>query len=121
MVPSDFVTLQEIPASDHGKRDLDALRVELAAHEQRRNNHAEPETETERYLAATWQGLLAADNVGRSDDFFALGGHSLLAFRLRSRIKRDLGITLEHKVLLRASVLSEMAAAIDRAGAGDLL
>ncbi|MFI7673194.1 amino acid adenylation domain-containing protein [Actinophytocola sp. NPDC049390] len=121
MVPSHFVTLPEIPASDHGKRDLDALRVELAKYEQRRDGHAAPRTDTERYLAGAWESLLAADNVGRSDDFFVLGGHSLLAFRLRSRIKRDLGISLEHKVLLRNSVLSEMAEAIDRAGAGELL
>ncbi|GGN29525.1 hypothetical protein GCM10011609_86730 [Lentzea pudingi] len=120
MVPSHFIALPEIPASAHGKRDMDVLRVTLDEHERRRADHVAPETETERYLAGVWERLLAADNVGRFDDFYALGGHSLMVFRLRSRIKRDRGTTVEHNLLLQSSVLSEMAAAIDRVHGGEL-
>lgn len=113
MVPGQFVVVEQIPANEHGKRDIAELRGRLAALRERRAHSVAPATETERYLADVWETLLSVENVGRNDDFFALGGHSLLAFRLRSRIKRDLSISLEHRAILRAPVLSDVAQKID--------
>ncbi|MEV0050435.1 non-ribosomal peptide synthetase [Saccharopolyspora shandongensis] len=115
LVPSEFVVLPAIPANENGKRDLDALHEELDQLRSRRENYAAPATDTERYLAEMWAGLLAVENVGRDDDFFQLGGHSLMAFRLNTKIKRDLGITLDHKAILRNPVLGHIASLIDEA------
>ncbi|MFF3672952.1 non-ribosomal peptide synthetase [Streptomyces sp. NPDC002120] len=115
MVPSLLVVLEDIPASDHGKRDLDALRELAHRHQERRQRHVAPATETEHLLVTLWEELLTAESIGTGDDFFELGGNSLLAFRLQNRIKRDLGVALEHRVVLRNPVLAALAAAIDAA------
>ncbi|WP_431897553.1 non-ribosomal peptide synthetase [Micromonospora haikouensis] len=115
MVPSYFVTIGEIPASDHGKRDVAALQEMLAEHQSRQDRHTEPATETERYLADLWSGLLKVDRIGTQDDFFALGGHSLLAFRVQNRIKRELGVTVDYREILANPTVAGLAVAIDQA------
>ncbi|SEG94207.1 amino acid adenylation domain-containing protein [Actinacidiphila yanglinensis] len=122
MVPSRFVPLAQMPANEHGKRDLDALRQILAD----ARGHAAPgevgPSPTEAYLVRLWQDLLGVVQVGVQDQFFELGGHSLLAFRMQGRIKRDLKVVLPSAVLLRTPVLSTIAASIDelrQAGAAD--
>ena len=112
MVPSEFVILDRIPMTDHGKRDWDDLRATLGAHLERRANRVEPSTPSEKWLAQAWEELLSAESVGATDDFFSLGGHSLLAFRLQRRIKRDLGINLEFREILDNTVLRDLAAVI---------
>jgi amino acid adenylation domain-containing protein len=113
MVPSRFVTLPEIPANGHGKRDSVVLQHLLAEHRRRSAGYAAPSTDTERYLADLWGELLGIERVGRDEDFFGLGGHSMQAFRMYRRIGRDLGVDLEFPVVIDAPVLSKLAQAID--------
>ncbi|MEU4583288.1 non-ribosomal peptide synthetase [Kitasatospora aureofaciens] len=113
MVPSDFIVLDEMPATEHGKRDMTVLLGLLASYEQRQKNYVAPESETECYLADLWGELLQAEKLGTGDDFFALGGHSLLAFRVRARIKRDLGISVDYQTIAGHPVLLDLANAID--------
>lgn len=115
MVPGHFIALPEIPASDHGKRDMRRLQELLDQHHARQQNHTAPATETERLLADLWESLLGTEGIGGNDDFFQLGGHSLLAFRMQSRIKRELGVILEYRTVLANPVLSALAAEIDAA------
>ena len=120
MVPSGFVVVEEIPATDHGKRDLDALRELLGRHDARQQAHVPPASRTENYLAGLWEDLLAVEHVGITDDFFALGGHSMLAFRMQTRIRKDLAVRLDFTALMRGSAaLGELAALIDAAPKGE--
>ncbi|OLR92020.1 hypothetical protein BJP25_23890 [Actinokineospora bangkokensis] len=117
MVPSSFLRVPRVPATDHGKRDLDKLRELLARHTERTAALVEPRDEVERGLAEIWADLLAVEGVGANDDFFALGGNSLLAFRVRRRVASDLGVQLEPRDVLANSVLAGLAALIrDRKG-----
>ncbi|MGC4807621.1 non-ribosomal peptide synthetase [Micromonospora sp. DT233] len=118
MVPSDFIVVPQIPATDHGKRDTAALGELLDAHRLRRDSHLPPSTPTERYLAELWEGLLGVENVGRNENFFALGGHSLQAFQMHRRITRNLGVKLPVQALLANVVLADLADLIDRTAAG---
>jgi amino acid adenylation domain-containing protein len=120
MVPSQFIAVPEIPATAHGKRDLDALRVILAKHRERDEAYVAPATDTERYLAGLWEELLGVERVGRQEDFFELGGHSMLAYHMHQRINRELRTGLTFPVLLDNTGLRELAAAVDAArdGAG---
>ncbi|WP_323379970.1 non-ribosomal peptide synthetase [Streptomyces alkaliphilus] len=118
MVPSRFIMQDRIPATAHGKRDLDALREVLAKHLAREESYAGPRTDTERFLAGLWENLLSTERVGRDEDFFGLGGHSLLAFRMHHRINRELGLSLPFPVLLNNTVLKDLAAAIDASREG---
>lgn len=113
MVPSRFVTLSEIPANEHGKRDYVLLQDLLAEHRRRSDTYAAPSTATEKYLADLWEELLGVERVGRDEDFFGLGGHSMQAFRMHRRIGRDLGVDLDFPVVLDAPVLSELARMVD--------
>ncbi|TWE18199.1 amino acid adenylation domain-containing protein [Kitasatospora atroaurantiaca] len=118
MVPSQFIVQSQIPATAHGKRDLDALRALLAKHLEREEAYAAPQTDTERFLVSLWENLLSTERVGRDEDFFGLGGHSLLAFRMHHRINRELGVSLKFPVLLDNTVLKDLAAAIDASREG---
>ncbi|MFF2039441.1 non-ribosomal peptide synthetase [Kitasatospora sp. NPDC058170] len=115
MVPSGFVALPEIPANEHGKRDLEALHELLDRHHRRQESYRAPGSGTERYLAELWGELLAVEDIGLADDFFALGGHSILAFRMQTRIRRDRGVRLDFSTIMRSPVLGDLAAAIDSA------
>ncbi|NUP30472.1 MAG: non-ribosomal peptide synthetase [Streptomycetaceae bacterium] len=119
MAPSHYVVVPGIPGNDNGKRDIGSLLGLLREHEQRHERFVPPATDSERYLAGLWEGMLAVERIGAGDDFFELGGHSLMAFRVQSRVKRDLGVALGQKVVLRNSVLSDLAAAIDEAREGE--
>jgi amino acid adenylation domain-containing protein len=126
MVPSRFVPLAQMPANEHGKRDLDEMRrilVEQRVHNSPGSQDRDPDpSPTEAYLMGLWQDLLGIVQVGVQDQFFELGGHSLLAFRMQGRIKRDLKVVLPPAVLLRTPVLATIAATIDelrQAGAAD--
>ncbi|MFD8723985.1 non-ribosomal peptide synthetase [Streptomyces sp. NPDC059629] len=113
MVPDHFIALPEIPASDHGKRDVGRLQGLFDQHHARQQKHTAPATETERLLADLWELLLGTGGIGANDDFFQLGGNSLLALRMQSRIKRELGAILDYRTVLANPVLSALAAEID--------
>ncbi|WP_084598079.1 non-ribosomal peptide synthetase [Micromonospora chokoriensis] len=121
MVPSHLVQLSEIPSNDHGKRDPVALQRLLEEHRGRQDRYVAPTTGTESYLAALWEELLGIESVSGNDDFFSLGGHSLLAFRMNSRIKREFAVPVEYSVILRNSVLADLAARIDELKKGGAL
>jgi amino acid adenylation domain-containing protein len=113
MVPGLFLTVPRIPTNEHGKRALDRLEAIVERERERLAGFAPPAGETERWLAALWSELLGVEHVGRGDDFFDLGGHSVLAFRVQSRIKRELGASLDFGAVLEHSTLGELAAVVD--------
>ncbi|MEV1204954.1 non-ribosomal peptide synthetase, partial [Microbispora rosea] len=79
MLPSMFVALDALPLTPNGKLDRAALPVPQV---QADVPYAEPQTETERAVAAVWADVLGAERIGADDDFFDLGGHSLLAVQV---------------------------------------
>jgi hypothetical protein len=109
LVPAAIVVVDRIPANEHGKRDAAKLR-DLARRElERRRTLVAPRDDCERHLAEVWQDLLAVEQVGADDDFFALGGNSMLAFRLRRRLTRELDVELDMHEVLNTTVLSGLA------------
>lgn len=118
LVPSSFVQVNGLPATEHGKRDRVELDKLARDHVDRRDTVVAPVDRYERYLVELWETLLHVEWIGRDDDFFALGGNSLLAFRLQRRIKRDLNVSVETRQILTAPRLADLAGAIRRAGEG---
>jgi len=113
MVPSTILQLSQIPAGDHGKRDLDALRLLLAGHRERTRTYVPPVGETARYLADLWTELLGVEQIGMTDDFFALGGHSLLVFRMRRQIEREWGVVVDHQTMWSTTGLADLTRVLD--------
>ncbi|MET9488541.1 amino acid adenylation domain-containing protein [Nocardia sp. NPDC006630] len=87
MVPSAIVVLDEIPLTPIGKVDRAALPEPVLA----QREYRAPVTPMEETVAAAFAEVLAADRVGRDDDFFTLGGNSLLATQVVSRLRKLTG------------------------------
>lgn len=65
-------------------------------------------------LRAIWCEVLELDTVGDGDNFFDLGGDSLLGLEV-SMLARERGLAMPASGVLRAPVLRDLAASIERA------
>lgn len=113
-VPASFVRLDALPRTANGKVDRRALPLP----ERERSGltaYREPETQTEKQLAAIWSELLGIERIGADDDFFALGGHSLMATQLMARIRSGFDIEAPLGRLFENPTLSRLALAIEEA------
>ncbi|MBI6951955.1 non-ribosomal peptide synthetase [Pseudomonas sp. CCOS 191] len=107
MLPSAWVSLEQLPLTRNGKLDRQAL----PAPERGGAAHFEaPRDDTERRMAQVWAEVLKCERVGIHDNFFDLGGHSLLATRLVYAVNQRLGTQLSLSSLFQAPVLMDLAA-----------
>jgi nonribosomal peptide synthetase DhbF len=115
MVPSALIPLAEIPLTHNGKLDRRALPSEdtstTVAGREPRNAHEEQ-------LCALFSGLLGRDKVGIDDSFFDLGGHSLLATRLSVAIRRECGVDVPLRTIIKFPTVAELAALLSGAAHG---
>ncbi|HEU4880715.1 MAG TPA: amino acid adenylation domain-containing protein [Longimicrobium sp.] len=112
MVPAAFMVLQALPLTPNGKLDRKALPApEYASADEA---YVAPRTPTEEVLAGIWTEVLGVERVGAEDSFFELGGHSLLATRVAARVRAVFAVDLPLRAVFERSVLSELAAEIDR-------
>jgi non-ribosomal peptide synthetase component F/acyl carrier protein len=93
MVPSTFITLQELPQNAKGAVDRAALSV--LGQEQLTREFVLPRTELEQTIATAWQTALGVDQVGVHDNFFDLGGHSLLMIQIHQKLRTELAVEIE--------------------------
>jgi amino acid adenylation domain-containing protein len=90
MIPSAFHWQRNLPLTDNGKINRQALMALAGGLDSAEQGHDRPRTATEHRLAAAWAEVLGIpkDQIGRRDHFFELGGTSLsglkLAITLRS-------------------------------------
>lgn len=120
MIPSTFVMLEAMPLTPNGKLDRRALPA--PGYVDTQAEFVAPRSDIEEQLAAIWQEVLHADQVGVYDNFFALGGHSLLATRVVSQIRGNFRIELPLASVFEAKTLEELAiiiAARTQASASD--
>jgi amino acid adenylation domain-containing protein len=96
MVPSAFVSIEELPLTTNGKVDSRLLPKPSSLRPIMSQEFASPKTEIERLIASEWKEVLKLEEIGVHDNFFDLGGHSLLLAelhqRLRERVCRELSI-----------------------------
>lgn len=107
MVPAAFGVIEEVPITAHGKLDRRALPepILMVAREYR-----EPNTPTEKRVAALFGRIFSRDRIGADDSFFELGGHSLLAARLVTHIRSEFGIEIDVRVPFDTPTVSGLAA-----------
>ncbi|MEW2067697.1 amino acid adenylation domain-containing protein [Streptomyces sp. NPDC007346] len=114
MVPSRVVVVDRLPVTANGKTDLKAtaLLPEVAAGGNTAA-HVEPNTPTERWLAAEWGRLLGYEEVSTQDEFFSSGGNSLHSVALVNRINKRFGTRLPLQTVFETPTLAGLAARID--------
>ncbi|RMT79884.1 Amino acid adenylation [Pseudomonas viridiflava] len=110
MVPTHLLLLPNLPLTPSGKLDRKALPA--PDYSQLQARYRAPHGEVDVCLAAIWQEVLHAPQVGLDDHFFELGGHSLLAAQVIARIKTRLGVSLPLRVLFEKPVLADLAAEV---------
>ncbi|MCH0564643.1 MULTISPECIES: non-ribosomal peptide synthetase [unclassified Streptomyces] len=108
MVPAAVVPLSELPLNPAGKIDRGALPAE---HTTTVSNGA-PRNSHEEKLCSFFSELLGVERVGIDDDFFALGGHSLLATRLSARIRKQFGVDMPLRTIIKYPTVAELAAVV---------
>ncbi|WP_051569069.1 non-ribosomal peptide synthase/polyketide synthase [Alkaliphilus transvaalensis] len=111
MIPSYFITLDQIPLNHNGKVDRKALPkpsgvIETGA------VYESPRNELEEKLVSLWKEVLGVDKVGINDNFFELGGHSIKLIKLVSLINKELGINVEIVTALQKPTIKEFTESI---------
>jgi amino acid adenylation domain-containing protein len=116
LLPAAIGTVDEFPRTPSGKVDRRALPdPEPAAAAE----HVEPDTATERAVAAIFAEVLGAARVGAADEFFALGGHSLSAMHVCTHLRDRLGVELPLRALFENPTVRGLAARVDAAPRAD--
>jgi amino acid adenylation domain-containing protein len=111
LVPSRFVTVDELPLTHNGKVDRRELaRRPLPALHGSGAPDAEPRTEIERVLTDLWRETLALERVGLDENFFDLGAHSLTLAKVHARLADRLGRSVPIVDLFRHTTIRTLAA-----------
>jgi amino acid adenylation domain-containing protein len=107
MIPSFFVTLDELPKLSSGKLDKRSLPSPLlsvaSAEKTLPSNHIEEK------LISLWNKLLHINAVGTTENFFRLGGHSLLAIQLCALINETFNLQLPLLTILKNPTIKDLA------------
>ena len=85
MVPSSFVTLDELPRTENGKLDRKSLPLPSFAAVIEEDNYSEPRSKEETTLCEIWAEVLGLPRVGIHDDIFFLAADSVHIFKIASR------------------------------------
>jgi amino acid adenylation domain-containing protein len=117
LVPSRFVTLDQLPRTSSGKIDRRALPDPEPVAQPGAQLRVPPRTPTERRVAKVIARALGVDQVGVHDDFFELGGNSLLAIKTAGELRAALGVTVPPREFYQAPTVEQLAACADAAGA----
>jgi amino acid adenylation domain-containing protein len=112
MIPASFVALENLPLTPNGKVNRRLLPAAGRSRPNLETPLAAPENEVEKDLMQIWAKVLALDEVGIHDNFFALGGDSLSASRIVSAVLQRFQLDIPLKALMESPTVAEMAVVI---------
>ncbi len=98
MIPSAFLTLDNLPLTANGKLNRKALPAPDVERPELETSYVAPRTPVEELLAKIWSEVIGVERVGIHDNFFELGGHSLMAMKLSSMMTA----ATQHNISLRS-------------------
>lgn len=113
MIPTEFVSLDEMPLTPNGKIDRQSLPAPTGKQLSRENNYVIPRTPLENSLADIWAEILQLEQIGAADNFFELGGHSLTATRVISQVRDHFQVEISLRELFDFPTVAELAQRIE--------
>jgi amino acid adenylation domain-containing protein len=115
MLPSAFVSTEDLPHTPSGKVDRRALSSRRLGDVDTREPFVEPHTQLEETIARIWEAALGRERVGVHDNFFEVGGHSLLAAQVMFAVGEAAGVQLPLRALFESPTVSRLAERIEAA------
>ena len=112
MLPSRFIRIDEVPLSENGKVDTNALPDPRGLVVASGQHFVAPQNETEEKLAQIWAEVIGVEEVGIRDNFFELGGDSIQAIQIVARSQRS-GIKVSPNQFFESLTVEKLAASID--------
>jgi amino acid adenylation domain-containing protein len=109
MVPSAFISLENLPLMPNGKLNRQALAMEQTVSV---TAFVPPENALQSELVEVWKAVLGKQEIGITDNFFDLGGNSLLVAKLLLRIEQRLGKALTLANIFQAPTIRQLAALV---------
>jgi amino acid adenylation domain-containing protein len=109
MIPSEFVSLDQMPLTPNGKVDRKALPALAGKQLSREKNYVIPRTPMENSLADIWAEVLQLERVGADDNFFELGGHSLISMQFASRVREAFSVELSLRTVFESPTIDALA------------
>jgi len=106
MIPSHFISIDEMPLTPNGKINRKALPQPSW---QAANHYQAPRNHTEEMLANLWAETLGLTLVGIHDNFFEIGGDSITATRILHKLEQNLSMDIPLGVLFKAATIAELA------------
>jgi non-ribosomal peptide synthase protein (TIGR01720 family) len=111
MVPSIFMTLDEMPLTPNGKIDRSSLPQPNVT--PRATEYVEPANEIESKLVEAWERILNLKNVGISDNYFDLGGDSIRAIQIAALLHQQ-GLGIRVRDLFQFPTIAAIAPQVRR-------
>ena len=112
MVPSVFVTMDELPRTVGGKVDPARLPDPEGHRPEPAAGLTAPRDAVEETIAAVWREVLQLDEIGVHDNFFELGGHSLLATLAVARLVKALDRPVDVRGFFEHPTIAGLAGAL---------
>ncbi len=109
MVPAAIVVLDEMPLTQNGKIDWQALPSPEDSGDDRSTISIAPRDAVELRLAKLWKDVLHLPSVSVTDNFFDLGGNSMAAVRLMAKVQKEFGKQLPLSVLFQRGTVEYFA------------
>jgi surfactin family lipopeptide synthetase C len=120
MIPSLFVTLDEMPLNANGKVHRQALPEPVWSLRDLEEETVAPRTEMEVLVARVWADALGLPEVGVTHNFFELGGHSLIVTLIVTRLREELAVEVPMSALFDCPTVETLAAMLsERAQAAE--
>ena len=111
MLPSRFIRIDDVPLSENGKVDTNALPDPRNLAAASTKHFIAPRNETEQKLAQIWARVLDIEKVSVQDNFFEIGGDSILAIQIIVQCQRA-GVQLTTKHFFENLTVEKLATAI---------
>ena len=115
MIPTEFISIQEVPLTPNGKVDFKALQnlATIFKIQQPKKEALLPRTKNEKIIAESWSELLQCPIDNIEDDFFQLGGHSLLLTKLYNRLYKHYPNVISMSELYTNSTIKKLSTLIE--------